>query len=152
MEVIEKMVHKVLDKAQLALGRLIGHASRKDEEIVELWKSMVHSSGMKPGERILQLIAWDVQQGGVDLSEVRKKKRFEKVEKAFEEADLAQQISQLSAMFASKMMEKDMFYTQQIENLLAEIRKIKGEQEVKIKPLKEIENPFKSDPNRFVKK
>lgn len=150
----EKMARKPLDKLQLALGRLIGVAKKKEKDIVETWIEMCNANGWKPSERCAQLIAWDLQQGGVDLTAVKEAKKYEKIKEAFDEASLANEIAKLSHSFAMEMIKKDMQHQQEISQLLATIRQLQQEN-LGLKEIKEVKQEQKSgiksnDPNRFV--
>ena len=112
------MAKKLLDKVKLNLGRLLGQSKRKDRDVVELWTDMCNANGIKTTDRLLELLAWDLKEGGVDLREYRQIKHNEKIDEAFQEAQLADQIRQLSMDFAMKAIERDRQHAAEMAELI----------------------------------
>ena len=87
------MARKPLTEKLLTLGRLIGQAKRKEPDVVKMWLDMCHANGINPSDRVLQLIAWDLQQGGVDLAEIEAKKKEDKLAEITEQAKLMEMVN-----------------------------------------------------------
>jgi endonuclease III len=51
----------------LKIGRMIGFSKRKNKDIVEMWQEMLNAQGVNPADRMLELMAWDLQNAGINL-------------------------------------------------------------------------------------
>lgn len=81
---------------KLALGRLLGSGKRKEPDIVSEWQSLCHANGETPTDRLLALLAWDLQQGGVDIAAI--KATLGDVEVAKEQAELVKLKNEMSML------------------------------------------------------
>lgn len=65
------MVEKLGTKIKMALGRILGGTTRKEKDVVEAWKELCMGNNTKPTTRMLQLMKFDLREGGVDLRDVK---------------------------------------------------------------------------------
>jgi len=111
-----------ISKWLLDIGRWIGQAKRKEPDLVSMWLQLCESMGKKPSERVLEFIAWDLENQGVDLKSVREIEMDKEMQKAFSQVTLAQQISELAQQFASQMLQREWQHTQEVQQLLEMLR------------------------------
>ena len=64
-------LHSIIGK----IGRLFGPIKRKDRDVYDAWLELCFSLGKKPYERALELMAWDLETGGINLKQVRAVKK-----------------------------------------------------------------------------
>jgi len=121
-----------LSKLALKIGTLIGQTKRKEPELVDMWLNLCHSMGKKPTERFLELIAWDVENQGVDLKDIRQIEQDKEMQKAFSQVNLAAQIAQLAQEFSTQMLTREWQHAQEMQQLI---------EMLKAKQLKELEIP-----------
>jgi len=69
----------------LKIGRLLSPAKAKDPDLYEVWTSILNLNNIKTSDRILELIAWDVQNNGQNLGSYDMLKREGSVQKKFNE-------------------------------------------------------------------
>lgn len=119
-----------ISKWLLEIGRWIGQARRREPDLVKMWLDLCNSMGKRPSERVLEFIAWDLENQGVDLKSVREIEMDKKMQQAFEQVSLAQQISDLAQQFASQMLQREWQHAQEMQHLL-EMLKMKSLQEIK---------------------
>lgn len=75
----------------LKIGRTLSPTKRKEPDLWEVWTSVLNANGIKPSERMTELIAWDVNNNGQSLGAHDMLKRESEVQKKFNEhAELAQ--------------------------------------------------------------
>jgi len=83
------MLKEIPEKVKMGLGRLLGGTTRKDKNVVQTWKDLCQSRDTKPTERLLQLMKFDLREGGVNLEEVEKAAVDEEVQEIEEEGKKA---------------------------------------------------------------
>jgi len=123
----EKRKLSALRKFQFYIGRLLGNAKRKEKDIVDEWFNMCHANGWNTTDRVLQLIAWDLQQGGVDLAMIEQKKREGNIASAFEQAKLQEEIANLGLQYRQQILEISKQYTEQIMQLQNQIAQLQAQ-------------------------
>ena len=71
---------------------LLGGVKRKDKDLYDAWMDMVAGLGMNTSERIMQLLAWDIETGGVNI------KRAGAVKKELELGQKEQEINHMKEL------------------------------------------------------
>lgn len=134
------MAKKLLTKMQMSLGRLMGQTSRKEKNVVDAWTELCTRLKQKTTDRLLELIKFDLNNNGVDLTQLRQIERSEEVSKAFNDVDLALQISQMAKTFTQATINRELETQKTIEAMqrqhqqqLGLIRTMRQQQEEQVK-------------------
>ena len=117
------MVKPNLKKMMLDIGRFIGQAKRKEKDVVALWQDMLNSIGKKPADRVLELMAWDLENNLPELQSVRRIKQTQEMQQAFDDASLAKQISELAQTFAIESIKREWEHKKEIEELIQHLKR-----------------------------
>jgi len=118
---------ELINKLKMAVGRLIGGAKRKNPDIVQLWQELCMANNVNPTERLLQLMAWDLNEGGVDLSQVINLQKDQELQEQMQKAKEKELIAQLADEYAQKTLELSRKYTEKILNLHAQIAELNAQ-------------------------
>ena len=80
----------------LKIGRTLSPTKRKEPELWEIWTSTLTANGIRPAERMTELIAWDVNNNGQSLGAQDMLKREGEVQKKFNEHAELSQMAQIA--------------------------------------------------------
>lgn len=99
-------------KTKMIFGRLLGAAKHKGKkenlaEVYDSWRALCDQNGINPTDRVLELMLWDLQQGGVDLAQVKELKRSVEMEEGFAEAKTALEIKKMAQQFAQESIKAE---------------------------------------------
>lgn len=108
----------------LKLGRLLGQSKRKNKDIVEMWTNMVEGLGFKATDRMIELMAFDLQNNGVDLSRVRSVMENKEIDKAVTKFDEARTISEIIEKLSNELLVAKTEALSNIINLQNELAKV----------------------------
>ena len=111
------MAKKLLNDTLLKLGRILGVAKRKERSVVDKWMDMCNANGINTSDRMLQLIAWDLQQGGVDLAELKKTESSEKVQEVAEALDLSTMMKQIIQQQTAEYIAREQQHLEDLKRL-----------------------------------
>lgn len=108
----------------LKLGRLLGQSKRKNKDIVEMWTDMVEGLGFKATDRMIELMVFDLQNNGVDLSRVRSVMENKEIDKAVTKFDEARTISEIIEKLSNELLVAKTEALSNIINLQNELAKV----------------------------
>jgi len=111
------MPKKLLTDKLLKLGRILGVAKRKERNVVDRWIEMCNANGINTSDRMLQLIAWDLQQGGVDLAELKKTETDKKVQEVAETIDLSTMMKQIIQQQTAEYIAREQQHLEDLKRL-----------------------------------
>lgn len=133
------MVHHVLDKMKLALGRLLGQGKRKEKDIVQMWQDFCNAQGWKPTDRLIDLLSFDLSNNGVDLTAIKVSKQNEEIDEAFNYAELSRKIAGMSSDFTQQVIALNRQHADEIMQLkqLSKLQNPEDKSETSRKPTKE---------------
>ena len=121
------MVKKVLSDLQLKLGRLLGQTKRKNKDIVEMWIQLCNSNGVSTADRLLELLAWDLQNAGVDLGDVKVALKRGEIGEIRAKFDMAMAFQDLVNQFTQEIVKQKSESTQVILDLQQQIANLNSQ-------------------------
>jgi len=115
---------KPLSLMQQALGRLLGGAARKDTDVTTTWRDMCARIGENPTDRLLMLLTFDLEQGGINLADVRRAKITGEMNEAFDQVSLATEIGKIAQNFSKQTLAREYAHMAEYRNLSDEYAKL----------------------------
>lgn len=116
------MAKRLLSEITLKLGRLLGAGKRKEKDTVQIWQDMCLGNNINTSDRLLDLIKWDLQNGGVDLSAVKQTAEGNEIQDAFNQANLALEVNKMVKSFTQTMLESETAHQNDIKNIITATR------------------------------
>jgi len=136
------------------IGRFLGQTKKKAQgediaEVYDEWKALCQQNGVKPTERVLDLMTWDLKEGGVELTQVKQARKAAEVQEAFDNASLSMEVNKMAKKFASEQIktQQDLqealakqrqAYEKEMEQMARDIQKMKQGRKKQKKPKKEL--------------
>jgi len=117
-----------LSELKLKLGRLLGQSKRKDIDIVDAWRNLCLQLNQNPTDRLLILLQWDLEQGGIDTRALKLGKKYERIEQAFSDVDVAMRIQAMAEDITNRAFERE-------NRMLANLQAIRDSYEREIQRL-----------------
>jgi len=118
------MAKRPLSSIQQALGRLLGASARKESDVTTTWREMCARIGENPTDRLLMLLTFDLEQGGINLADVKRAKVTGEMQEAFDQVSLAGEIGKIAQDFTQKTLAREYSHMDEIRNLSDEFEKM----------------------------
>jgi len=100
---LTKKFSKIVQK----VGQILGSAGRKEKDIVDEWRNLCAQIHQNPADRLLMLLRFDLEQGGIDTKKIVLGKKYERIESAMMDLDIAQKISAMAAAQSEAALERE---------------------------------------------
>jgi len=113
---------KPLSSIQQALGRLLGASARKESDVTTTWRDMCARIGENPTDRLLMLLRFDLEQGGVNLADVRRAKVTGEMQEAFDQVSLASEIGKIAQNFSRQTLAREYEHMNEIRGISDEFQ------------------------------
>jgi len=121
------MAKKLLSDLQLKLGRLLGQTKRKNKDIVEMWIQLCNSNGVSTADRLLELLAWDLQNAGIDLGDIKVALKRSEIGEIRAKFDMAMAFQDLVNQFTNEVVRQKSESTQVILDLQQQIANLNSQ-------------------------
>jgi len=118
------MMDELKKRLVLTVGKLIGQSKRKDKDIVDAWLQLCNGLGVKPTDRLLELMAFDLQHSGVDLSQVKVMMKQKEVQKVADKYDTITTIQKIFDQFMDSVIAQRTTQTAQIMDLQNQLQQL----------------------------
>jgi len=140
-----------IDKWLQKVGSLFGLVRKKEKELVDTWMDMVRAAGLKPADRMMQLMAWDLENNCPDLGEIRKIKKSIALSDAFNDAELALEVKKLAQQFARESIEREVAHAQEVSQYIEQIKQLQDMLIETQRAILELKNPKASRTTKTTK-
>lgn len=102
----------------LKLGSVLGNIKRKDKDLFDAWSDMCAGMEVNTVDRMQQLMAWDLETGGVNLKRAGAVKKEMELGKQEQEIDHMRELSEIAknAIVDNVKIQQD--FSQQLNDML----------------------------------
>jgi len=102
----------------LKLGSLLGVAKRRDKDLFDAWSDMCAGMEINTTDRMQQLMAWDLETGGVNLKRAGAVKKAMELGKQEQEIDHMRELSEIAkkAIIDNVKIQQD--FSQQLNDMI----------------------------------
>jgi len=102
----------------LKLGSLLGVAKRRDKDLFDAWSDMCAGMEINTTDRMQQLMAWDLETGGVNLKRAGAVKKAMELGKQEQEIDHMRELSEIAknAIVDNVKIQQD--FSQQLNDMI----------------------------------
>jgi len=102
----------------LKLGSLLGVAKRRDKDLFDAWCDMCASMEIPTTDRMQQLMAWDLETGGVNLKRAGAVKKAMELGKQEQEIDHMRELSEIAKKAIVDNVKIQQDFSQQLNDMI----------------------------------
>jgi len=102
----------------LKLGSVLGHIKKKDKDLFDTWSDMCAAMEVSTIDRMQQLMAWDLETGGVNLKRAGAVKKAMELGKQEQEIDHMKELSEIAKQAILDNVKLQQEFSAQLNSIL----------------------------------
>jgi len=102
----------------LKLGSLLGVVKRRDKDLFDAWSDMCASMEIATTDRMQQLMAWDLETGGINLKRAGAVKKQIELGKQEQEIDHMKELSEIAKSAIVDNVKLQQSFSQQLNDMI----------------------------------